>query len=811
MQVAGSQQPPGDELYIRPKKANDLMKVAQGMRQTVYIHGCTGLGKTALVMDYLARRRYEYYSMTERSLGEIPPPRVGGQERIVVVDDLHALQSTQDREEAYTHLKRLACHSTVWLILISRAALPAWLRPLHIESIFVTIGERELCFSSKEEAAYIAQWELTLMPDTHHRLRELGHGHPLFLRIALMYLRQQALSSACQSSSERRKEEMTAIETVRRDWWDYLDVHVFDQWDVELLEFLMDISVVERFDLDMARAITRKNDVGRLIQQALETGSFMRECLQDSSMVWELMKPMRLAMRRRLIKHCTLTHIDGLYRSAGESYEMQALLPEALAMYEKCHYEEGISRLLIDNARKPAGSGHYWALRRYYLALSEEAVRKSPELMAGMSLLQSILMNDEESERWVQVLTDYVNKQTGSSRKAAQARLLYLEIALPQRGTGNTIELLRHAWTLLTQRKVMLPEMSLTNNQPTLMHGGKDFCEWSRHDRELSITLRPFLETLLGGFSKGVVNLALAESLFEKGADNYEVSELAQKGRMQAQSGGKSEVVFVAVGLLAQLSALNNRLQDALENLSSFRGSVEKDAPHLLAGIDALRVRLLLYQGSNSETDEWLANAPDEEAEFCTLERYRYITKARVYLAAGRVEKAQALLERLLLYAEKRQRTFLQLEASVLSAIVQNRVEDEKWADTLQAVISRAEDYHFVRVLTKEGAVLWRLLRLREFTWRDNGFRKQVMKECERVARFYPSYLSYKNEGRILLGDKALMVLRLQAEGLNVEQIAQRMNLSIAGVKYYNQETYKKLGVSNKAAAIHEARNRRLL
>ena len=87
------------------------------------------------------------------------------------------------------------------------------------------------------------------------------------------------------------------------------------------------------------------------------------------------------------------------------------------------------------------------------------------------------------------------------------------------------------------------------------------------------------------------------------------------------------------------------------------------------------------------------------------------------------------------------------------------------------------------------------------------SFKKQVMKESEQMAEFYPSYLKEKQEGNVTLTDKALKILRLQAEGLSVEQL----DLSKAGVKYYNQETYKKLGVNNKAAAVAEARNRRLI
>ena len=62
MQDAGeNQKPETDKYYIRPKAANDRMKLAQNMGQTVYISGATGFGKTSFVADYLFRRRYEYY------------------------------------------------------------------------------------------------------------------------------------------------------------------------------------------------------------------------------------------------------------------------------------------------------------------------------------------------------------------------------------------------------------------------------------------------------------------------------------------------------------------------------------------------------------------------------------------------------------------------------------------------------------------------------------------------------------------------------------------------------------------------------
>ena len=80
------------------------------------------------------------------------------------------------------------------------------------------------------------------------------------------------------------------------------------------------------------------------------------------------------------------------------------------------------------------------------------------------------------------------------------------------------------------------------------MNGGKDFCEWSKRDRELARSIGKVVEFILGRYGKGMVDLALAESFLEKGEDNYEVSSLANRGRMQAEAGGKLEQCFVADG-----------------------------------------------------------------------------------------------------------------------------------------------------------------------------------------------------------------------------------------------------------------------
>lgn len=804
------QKPVVDEHYVRPQAAWEKMKAARSMRQTVYLYGTTGSGKTTFVMDFLGRRRCCYVSVADSGIDEIAGmvPEKSESCTIFVIDDLYLLETEEERNACGQLIGELSARRDVWLILISRAPMPKWLRSTFVRYIFVTIGEEELSLSQKEQGQCLEKWELTPTETAVRRIWELGHGNPLFLRIAAMRLRD---ISPADLQKDKAAAELRAIEESRRDLWDYIEVHVYDQWSVELQEFLEAVCIVEQFDLQMAQQITKKKEAGKLIRQAQETGNFLVEHTENGQSIYEMRTPMKNSMRRRLSVKYSQDYIMELYYSAGNSYEIAGNVREALKMYEACHNEEGISRILIENARRNPASGEYFELRHYYLELPEEKIKESVELMAGMSMLQSMLLNEEESERWYQELANYAKEKTGGMKRAAESRLLYLDIALPHRGIIRMTDLLKRAGVLVMERKLVLPEFSVTSNLPSMMNGGKDFCEWSKKDKELAKSIGKIISLVLGKYGKGLVNLALAESFFEKGGDDYEVATLAGNGRMQAESGGKTEQVFVAVGILTQLSILNDRMDDAVDMLNSFRQTAEQEAPKLLPNIRAMSARMDLYIGRISEAYQWLEEAPDEDAEFNGLERYRYLTKVRVYLAAGRREKALLLLDKMRFYAEKAHRTYIEMEVQILAAIAMYRMGKDGWKEKLQGAVTMAEEYHFVRILTKEGAAVLELLKAAPLTWQDRSFKKQVMKECGQMAGFYPTYLKEKQEGNVILTDKALKILRMQAEGMSVEEIAKQMDLSKAGVKYYNQETYKKLGVNNKSAAVAEAINRRLI
>ena len=795
-----------DKGYIAPEAALKKLRVAKGLGQAVYIYGATGYGKTELVRQYLSRRRYHYISCAEDAAGLMETAETAqeaashssGKEKeaqprtVMVVDDMHLLKNAEGRKAVLS----LAGRQDVWFILICRSPIPAWLMPLYIKGGFLVITEDDLRLGEKEIAAYMDSQGLTATEE----------------EVAFVAVRSQGNAYTVRHTALKMLEGMRPgpemAEEIVEAFAAYLESHVMVQWDSDLLEFLMQISVTDEFTLPLAEMVTGNRHAPELLERAVETGNFL-SCRDGT---YRLRPQLIRALRRRAAKeYSPQERADHAY-NAGLYYEMQGQIVPALAMFEQCGKKERIRELLIRNARLNPGNGHYFELRRYYLQMEERELEESPVLMAGMSMLYSLMMQEKESEYWYRKLEKFASTAKGGQKREAVSRLAYLDIALPHRGSADMIDIMKRMPALIFDRGMSLPEFSVTSNYPSTMNGGKDFCHWSREDRKLAATIGKLVERVLGRYGKGLVKAALGESFYEKGEDAYEVLTLLARAKMEAEGGGMIEIAFAAVGLQVRLDTLQGEIQTAAEVLASFEKGVRgQGAVQLLPNIGALRCRLALYQGDKEAVSAWMAQAPDEDREFCVMERYRYLTKVRCYLSIGEYLKAQALLEKLRYYTEKCRRTYVRMEVCLLSAIAKYRTGGA-WKEEFLSALKEACGYRFIRLISEEGAAVQELFvaagkSFLEKEIPDKEWLSRLMGETGKVAVRYPVYLKGQLAKAPDFCEAALSVLRLQAEGKSVGKIAQELSMKEATVKYHAKENYRKLGVSGKADAVMAARN----
>ena len=782
------------DYYVCPKQAGKKWKMAHAMNKTVYIYGVAGAGKTVFVTNQLKNKKYLYLSGKNAVEENFIIPKQT-QKLIVVVDDLQYME-VRCRDA----LLRLVEREDIWLVICGRSKLPRYMTSLYIRCEFIVITEEDLRLSMEELRKYFSLWEIALNSEILSKIYADIMGNGLVSRMVALELASGSIYS----------EQL--LERVRVQLMNYMEREAYDTWDIIIQDFFMQVSIVDSFDEKLAEMITGRKDVVRILEDSMELGNF----LEEKNGIFAMKRSMLLSMRRRQKRNYSTQKIARLYYNAGLYYELHDQINEALHMYELGGHQDRISELLIHNARENPASGYYYELKDYYLELPESYILESVELMAGMSMLQALLLNSEESERWYQELVKYEKNVEGSKKKAAKNMLLYLDIGLPQRGSKDLIDIFKHAFPLVVNRSIALPEFSVTSNLPSLMNGGKDFCDWSRKDRYLADTIGKILESILGKYGKGLISIALAESFFEKGTDSYEVSVYANRGRMEAEAGGKIENEFVAVGILARLHVINGHIDVAKDILSSFRQRAEekKVASAMIQNIDAMEARVACYMADLECVSAWQDTAPDEGKEFYALNRYQYLTKIRAYLMEGENEKAITLCHKLLYYAEMMKRTYVRIEANLLLAIAMYRRKDLKWKHVMTSVLTEASGYHFVRLISREGAAAYPLMKeLNTGREAPNNpdFWKEVCEETKKMALLYPSYLKVQKPADVQLSEHARRILCLQAEGKSARQIAKEIGIAEDTVRYHSKQTYRKLGVRDKAAAVLEAKRRGII
>ena len=771
------------------------LRMAIERKISVYIYGATGFGKTSIAEQALGS------AAVWISGGDTEDHVIKQLERCdasgyIVLDDLHCVESALLQRR----IVQMAGREGFPMVMIGRAALPAWASALTLQAEIAIIAEDDLRVTEDEIAAICDFLELKLPRERVRYWIEKTEGNAMALNLLIRQLQQGT------PDGEALAEE------IRRTFMDYLDEEIISHWSRDVQTFLMQISVVDAFTPALAQVVTGDDDAVLLISRAERAGNILSYAGDE----WRIRPVLLETLRRRAVMIFGQRRYNQLLYNAGRYYELGGRTLDALAVYRQCGEEDGILSLLVREARKHAGVGNYWALRAYYQAISDEDIQREPVLMTAMSVLYSVLMNAEKSEYWYARLREYAARAKGNDRSEANSQIAYLDIVLPHRGSKDLARILRTVSTLLRSSGDVLRPVSLTNNQPSLMNGGKDFCEWSKNDLFLAKTLGSAVERMLGRAGVGLVQTALGESAYEKGEDRYVVLSRLTRAQNQSENNGITEMTWVAIALQARLALGAGDVEYAQRLVAGMLQRAEReDAPRLIESVNAFSCWLSLHMNQTSRILSWMETAPDETVEFCTLNRYLYMVRIYGYIALGKHTDALVLLQRMLLYADYAHRTYIRMECRILGAVILRRT-GRPWKEGFIQTLKEIGEYHFVPILSEKGAAVLPLLTevkaaLIQCDPQLTDWFAQVMEETTHMARLYPNFLKGMGVDVSAFSETALQVLRLQAAGYTAREIAEQLHITQRTVKYHASENYRKLDARNLVDAVQIAQTLHIL
>ncbi len=752
----------------------------------IFLSAGTGWGKTTAVNKLLEKQNAACLSLRKKTL-----PSYFSKERLIVLDDFQELppQAGQQFQEILRKSQR-GQH----FVLISRGPLPEYLSLYEATGALLQIGSNVLALDTECLAQLAQARGLTFSTEDIQRLRDETGGCPVAVNILLLML------------SAGHPFQQSTIDAMRGKMGAYIDETTLRLLDPKAQKLLTELSLFGAFDQTLAEMLTGD----RTILSTLEALRHTAGLIQRERDVWRIIDQRFLIpyLRQKLLTEYPEEHIRSVHLAGGRWYALRQDFHNALYHYQQADSREDIMDALAQNARLHPGVGAYYEMRDYYNLLTEEEIRGNPDMICAMSMLRSMTFEPEESEKWYEALKEYIQRM--DRRDSDYRRILglqsYLEIGLPHRGTGGLTKKIPAVYKLLTSKTVTLPEMSVTSNLPSLLRGGKDFSEWVPKDRRLYNTIRIPVEMVLGRYGIGLGDIALTESLLEKGEDvsGRFLALTALQEELRAR--GTPEMEFVLTALLVRTLLTAGSIGKARELLLQFRTEVaERKISRLLPNIDAMRCRLGLLDESTFAA-VWYAELAPSEGTFFGMERYRYLTKARCYIKHREYHAALLLLGRMLDYTRRYSRPLDMLETLVLISICRFRMENEDWREHFAAALEVGGKYGYVAAFTREGTALLPLLERYDRKLVKPDYWEKILSGAVVQAGYYSQYLQPLDSLLTRLTQTETMILRLISQDKSNEEICALLNIKLPTAKTHVRNLFKKLKVSSRAEAQKTAK-----
>ena len=758
----------------------------------LFFSAACGFGKTTVAKELLKSKR-----VLEISIEDDFNNLLSGRWDFLLIDNL---QDLRDEDKQQTLLSVIRESPGKRFVFLSRGTVPGWLIPFQVSGLLSAITYKEMFLDRNETAVLFEKSGIHLSEVELTRILNDTRGYPLALSVLIQLM---------SDGTPYRKELITEV---REKLFIYYEDAIFKRFEMPMRRFLLSLALFDEINPEIAKLVSGDcNAVERL------TYIYHNTCMigMKSSERFRFWHVFRNFLRREMQKEYSDEQIRMIYSRGGLYYELHENYGKALEFYSKSGDCSKVSELIIKSIYLHPGMGHYEELESYFELLSDEQILVSPALMQGMSMLRALQGNYEESDRWYGELKNFItaHDKSDEAAKEAKSRLIYLDIALPQRGVDKIVQIMSTAATLITNKEIKLTPFSVTSALPSIMNGGKDFSKWSKTDDLLYATMRKPVELVLGKDGIGLADCAIAESKFEKGKDiSEQILELVSKLN-EIQHKGTPDIEFAVVGLLARSQIFAGYAEATCNTVSALKSRfADQKLTRFFPNIDALLCRISLRTGNMMYVDDWYNDkAPKNAVTVKIMKRYLYLTQAMTELAYGNDNAALLTLAPLEPLFDACGRHIDMIHLKTISAAAKFRKGDNAWRDDIKTAVDISAEYGFIRPISGYGVSALQMLEEYEYS-KNKKFTEKLIRAARTHAVCYPDFLlPAASRHAEKLTEAELQVLRLLCADKSNAEISRILNIQLTTVKSHISHILQKLGAKRRAEAKTIAQNLRII
>ncbi|MBK8021926.1 MAG: hypothetical protein IPK19_11010 [Chloroflexi bacterium] len=641
---------------------------------------------------------------------------------------------------------------------------------------------------------------------------------------------------------------------------DYLGDEILDRQPDVMQQFLLQTSILERLNADLCDTVTGVGESYSILEH-LERNHFFVVALDDRRQWYRYHRLFADFLYHRL-KLKDPERVKGLHQRASLWFERSGFQAEAISHAFAAQDNEraaelvqGIAELLIWRRAE------HNTLLAWLTALPERVLENYPRLYLYHAWVLQLTNQMSAAEQRIRDAQRALDHAVGSPDPLIAGMLAAVHSTLTglHQQFPETLTLSRTALELLPEEAVNWRCMAAINLGVTCSYIGEvhEAVEVLSYAMELSQEVGSAFATLsafwhLSSLQTAQLTLRAAENTCE-----YLEHAAHMPGLQGFPTGGYSALLLGEINmergdldaaeryLLESASQINPesfplalvRAYVALSRLKTIQGDIESAEHywHLAEQLERMsklqgratllsisRARRWLGQGNLDAVEGWAKEhqlRPDEE--FSYHREAHYLLLARFYIAKGNsADKALKLLERMVNRAEDGQRIGSLIRALILQAVAFFAVNDsQNAASSLARALALAETEQPLRVFADEGPPVAVLLEKVLGMQRKGQLAVPISSEyvirlLATMGKNAPSPTPKRRTvGHLAdtLSVRELEVLRLLADGLESNEIAERLFIAVDTARTHIKNIYSKLGVHSRWEAIKHAETYSLL
>jgi LuxR family maltose regulon positive regulatory protein len=754
----------------------------------------------------------------------------------LMLDDYHLIQSS----EIHSGLNFLLDHqpSTFHLMILTREDPPLALAKRRARRQMIEIRAVDLRFSSEETAAFLnSAMGLALTSDQVATLERRTEGWIVGLQMAALSLRGRDPQAFFDS--------FTGDD---RYIADYLIEEVLQHQPAPVRNFLLKTSILERMCAPLCAALLENSDVDL---QSLERANLFLVPLDTTRTWYRYHHLFAELLRQRLLEAFPLDEISRLRRLASEWCETHGDIHAAIRYARQIPDEERVAHLIAQFAGLFFYQNELPQLVDIANALPPVLQQSNPNM--SMAIAWAALATNQNPTPWL----DNIERHFGISAEAAltdpsldlsqRAALLEVLIVRQQgpftvlsRETQAKLSAIQRLFNLLPSEQLCLFN-SVAGLKPVLAF---DLALYTEASGQAESAARLFNESVaLSRAEKNVhllylslghlANIQAAQSRLHIACQTYE------QALAEIQSGNISPYVSLQ---RAGLGALYYEWGDLAAAEEHFNVGLSlarlwnqwETLPFLITGLARIRYKrgdtgaafLLLEELKNPPVENmllpvqilralWQVQHGDVEPSAAWLSSSELSSMSqpvhqmdswsldisRLMVALGRYDDAFSFTHKILESARTDGRLHAVIQGDVILAKIYSLQEKHKAAiEALTEALSLAEPEHYFNTFVDEGEPIRALLAKMTGSVYAAHLLEGFVSGAGVPVKRGPGTRSSE-----LLSERERDVLKLIAEGLSNQEIADRLVISLPTVKTHISSIFNKLDVTSRTQALARA------